>query len=117
MPRGSRPGERRGGRQKGTPNKVTSAAREAFLAIFERLTPDVETWIRQTANGWDVEVMTKAGPTIVRQGKDPGKAADLALRLAEYHVPKLAKTEVTGADGAALHITVQTLPPEKGEEG
>jgi hypothetical protein len=33
--RGSRPGERRGGREKGTPNKRTTALRAALLAEFE----------------------------------------------------------------------------------
>jgi hypothetical protein len=33
--RGSRPGERRGGREKGTPNKRTAALRAALLAEFE----------------------------------------------------------------------------------
>jgi hypothetical protein len=32
MPRGSRPGERRGGRQKGTPNKATSARLAEIIA-------------------------------------------------------------------------------------
>ena len=32
MPRGSKPGERRGGRQKGTPNKSTALKNAAFLA-------------------------------------------------------------------------------------
>lgn len=35
MPRGSRPGERRGGRQKGTPNKTTATARAAFQLAFD----------------------------------------------------------------------------------
>jgi hypothetical protein len=35
--RGSKPGERRGGRQKGTPNKTTKAAKEAIHECFERL--------------------------------------------------------------------------------
>jgi|SRR5579872_872427 len=30
MPRGSKPGERRGGRAKGTPNKLSATAREAI---------------------------------------------------------------------------------------
>src|SRR5215471_17808437 len=34
--RGSRPGERRGGREKGTPNKRTAALRAALLTEFER---------------------------------------------------------------------------------
>ncbi len=37
MPRGSRPGERRGGRQKGTPNKVTRAVKDAILSAFEKV--------------------------------------------------------------------------------
>ena len=32
MPRGSKPGERRGGRQRGTPNKSTSLKKAAFNA-------------------------------------------------------------------------------------
>jgi hypothetical protein len=32
MPRGSKPGERRGGRQKGTPNKSTAVKKAAFAA-------------------------------------------------------------------------------------
>jgi len=35
MPRGSKPGERRGGRQKGTPNKVTAGVRAALVRAFE----------------------------------------------------------------------------------
>jgi len=31
---GSKPGERRGGRQKGTPNKITKDIKEAILAAF-----------------------------------------------------------------------------------
>jgi hypothetical protein len=37
MARGSKPGERRGGRQKGTPNKLTMAAREAIEQAAETL--------------------------------------------------------------------------------
>jgi hypothetical protein len=37
MPRGSKPGERRGGRQKGTPNKITRTVRQNTLEAFERL--------------------------------------------------------------------------------
>jgi len=33
MPRGSRPGERRGGRQRGTPNKKTLIKNAVFLAV------------------------------------------------------------------------------------
>ena len=35
MPRGSKPGERRGGRRKGTPNKTTGALKDAILQAAE----------------------------------------------------------------------------------
>jgi hypothetical protein len=35
--RGSKPGERRGGRQKGSQNKVTKAAKEAIAECFENM--------------------------------------------------------------------------------
>jgi len=111
-------GRKTGGRNKGTPNRVTSTARQAFLATFGRLEDDLETWIRQTAEGWDEEVTVKGkGPdgasltAIVRKGKDPGKAADLLIRMAEYHFPKLGRTEVTGADGEPLTIEIRKYDP------
>lgn len=36
MRRGSKPGEHRGGRKKGTPNKVTQSARAAFQLAFDK---------------------------------------------------------------------------------
>lgn len=110
MPRGSRPGERRGGRKKGVPNKLTSAAKEAFLAVFQRLAPDLETWIRQTAEGVEVIKTDKDGnPITFREGADPGKAADLTIKLAEYHYPKLGRTEVSGADGGPVIVELVKL--------
>lgn len=87
-------GRKTGGRQKGTPNKVTSAAREAFLATFGRLEGDLEGWIRATA------------------AEDPGKAADLVLRMAEYHAPKLGRTEVVGEDGGPVEFVIRDLAKE-----
>jgi hypothetical protein len=109
-------GRKTGGRTKGVPNKVTSAARESFALMFDNLAPDVETWIRQTANGWDDEVTMGRGESAVtvikRVGKDPGKAADLALRLAEYHIPKLGRTEVTGEDGGPVEYVIRDIARE-----
>ena len=34
---GSKPGERRGGRQKGTPNKLTRDVKQAILEAFEKV--------------------------------------------------------------------------------
>lgn len=46
MPKGSRPGERRGGRKKGTPNKVTATIKEALTTAFEKLggTQSLVSW-------------------------------------------------------------------------
>lgn len=105
-------GRKTGGRQKGTPNKVTSVSRAAFLATFQRLTPDLESWLQQTANGWDEETTVKKGEdevtVIKRVGKDPGKAADLLIRMAEYHVPKLSRTELSGEGGGPIVVRVVT---------
>ncbi len=83
---------RYGGRKKGTPNRVTSAARSAFLAIFGRLEGDLEGWIRAAA------------------ADDPAKAADLTLRMAEYHFPKLGRQELTGPEGGPVKA-VFVFPP------
>jgi len=38
--KGSKPGERRGGRQKGTANKITASMKEAFLHVYAALQDD-----------------------------------------------------------------------------
>jgi hypothetical protein len=108
-------GRKTGGRTAGTPNKVTSAAREAFLATFGKLEGDLEGWIRKTAEGVEQPLVLKSvgpvmnpdgTPMMVRVGADPGKAADLLIRMAEYHFPKLGRTEVTGKDGEPVRVVV-----------
>jgi hypothetical protein len=46
---GSKPGERRGGRQKGTPNKTTKAARDAIAAAADELggVDRLVAWVRE----------------------------------------------------------------------
>jgi hypothetical protein len=36
--------------------------------------------------------------------KNPLKAADLLIRMAQYHFPKLGNTELTGKDGGPVVI-------------
>jgi len=66
-----------GGRSKGTPNKVTADVREAVARIAEANVEKLQTWLDAVAE------------------KDPARALDLFVRLLEYHVPKLARTEST----------------------
>lgn len=70
------------GRPKGIPNKSTSMVREAIANLLERNAPQMDKWLNQVAQ------------------EDPYKALDLMNKMAEYHIPKLARTEVTGKDGA-----------------
>lgn len=88
MPKGgSKPGERRGGRGKGTPNKATLHAREAIARFVDGNA--------HRLNGWLDEIAANDGP----------KAAFQCFSdLIEYHVPKLARTEITGKDGGPVVI-------------
>ena len=70
------------GRPKGTPNKATGIVREAIATLLERNAPNMDRWLNEVAD------------------KDPHKALDIIQKLSEYHIPKLARTEVTGLDGA-----------------
>lgn len=72
------------GRKKGTPNTATKKAREAFAALADGNVERVQGWLNQVAE------------------KDPATAMRLFLDLAEFSVPKLQRTELTGKDGAEL---------------
>jgi hypothetical protein len=69
------------GRPKGAVNKSTAIVREAIANLLERNAPNMDRWLNEVAQ------------------EDPYKALDLMNKLSEYHIPKLARTEVTGADG------------------
>lgn len=90
-----------GGSRAGKPNRLTSTAREAWGKAWTELAPDVATWIREVHDG--------VGGGEDGRKPDPAKATELALKMAEYHVPKLAQQALTGADGGPLTIVVQTL--------
>lgn len=82
-----RGGKRAGaGRKAGVPNKITADVRAVFAGIMERNASKAEQWIERVADS------------------DPYKATDLLLRMAEFHVPKLARTEHTGKGGGALLV-------------
>lgn len=76
------------GRPKGAVNKSTSIVKEAIARLLERNVENMDQWLDQVAK------------------EDPYKALDLMNKLCEYHVPKLARTELTGADGGAVEHSV-----------
>ena len=73
------------GSRKGVPNKATADVREAIAKIAQRNIGAVEGWLREI--------------------EDPAKRVGLFLDMCEYHIPKLARTELTGKDGEALNLT------------
>ena len=82
------------GRPKGAPNKSTAAVREAIAKMAELTAPPFAMWLDQVA------------------AKSPEKACDIYLRAIEYHIPKLARTEVTGQDGQPVALQVTWAQPE-----
>jgi hypothetical protein len=84
MPRGSAPGERRGGRKKGTPNKVT-AARQAAVA---------ESGLRPL--DYLLAVMRD-------EGQPPQARLDAAKAAAPYVHPRLAAIEHSGEMAIVRH--------------
>jgi hypothetical protein len=82
------------GRSKGVPNKSTAAVREAIAKMAELNAPRFSNWLDQVA------------------AKSPEKACDIYLRAIEYHIPKLARTEVTGTDGQPVAMQISWAQPE-----
>ena len=82
-------GERLGGRKKGTPNKATASAREAIALLVEANVPLMAAWMKK--------IERKHGPLV---------AMKCMTDLLEYHIPKLARTELTGKDGAPVATTI-----------
>ena len=80
------------GRPKGSPNKATARAREAIAHLVDENSDRLQGWLDQIA-----------------ADKGPEAAFRCFMDLVEYHVPKLARTEVTGQDGKPQEIIVRWL--------
>lgn len=79
------------GRKRGVPNKITADVRKAFSLLLEGAAPDLQAWLRRVAK------------------KEPGRALDIVAKFAEYHIPKLSRTELsTGSDTLKIEITDPT---------
>ena len=79
-----------GGRSVGTPNKSTALAREAIAKFVDGNADKLQQWLDEIA------MNEKLGPKV---------AFDCFMQVAEYHVPKLARTEHTSPqDEPVKHI-------------
>lgn len=84
---GGKPGP---GRPKGLPNKATQDARAAIAQFVDGNAHRLTGWLDQVANG----VTDQDGNFVVHP--NPAKAFDMFQSVVEYHVPKLARTELAG---------------------
>ena len=88
-------GRKTGGRVAGVPNRSTANAREAIAAFVEQQTPRLGHLLER-----------------IEAEEGPLAAFRCIQDLVEYHVPKLARTEVTGADGGPQVIRYEWSEPE-----
>lgn len=83
-------GTKYGGRAKGTPNKATANAREAIARFIDGNADKLQKWLD--------EIYEQEG----------AQAAFACFNdLVEYHVPKLARTEIQAPDGSALSLVIK----------
>lgn len=104
-------GKKFAGRIKGTPNKVTADARAAIGLFVDSNAHRLQAWLDAIAEGVTRE--SDDGTTMLVIPPNPVKAFELFQSVIEYHVPKLARTELTGKDGSKLEITVARYSPTK----
>lgn len=77
-----------GGRQKGAVNKATQNAREAIAEFVDGNAHRLVEWLDRIAID------------------SPKDAFNCFQSVIEYHIPKLARTEMTGKDGGAIEHKV-----------
>ncbi len=87
------------GRPKGCANKSTVAVREAIARVLEGNTENFSRWLASVAEGEKEAVGDDDGESKWLRKPDPGLALKLAMDMAEYHIPKLARTEINGEIG------------------
>lgn len=79
-------GQKKPNQGKRGPNKSTLEAREAIAQFVDNNANRLEEWLGRVAED------------------NPAKAFELFQSVVEYHIPKLARTEMTGKDGGPLQI-------------
>ena len=93
------PVKKGGGRPAGSPNKATSDARQAIALFVDMNAHRLTGWLDKVADG----VKNYEGNAYI-VAPNPAKAFDMFQSVVEYHIPKLARTEVTGNDSMPLII-------------
>lgn len=102
MGRGPKPGERRGGRNKGTPNKRT----EQRLSAMKEAAAKIEAVVPNAFKGDSHELLASIY-------KDPSQPLQLRLDAAKaaiaYERPRLAATQISGNPGLGIKTHEEAL--------
>ena len=92
------PRTKTGGRVKGTPNRATAEARQAIADFVDGNAHRLTEWLDRVADGVKIED-PDTGEERYIVAPNPAKAFDMFQSVVEYHVPKLARMEVSGTPG------------------
>lgn len=101
-------GQKTGGRQAGTPNKATKEARQAIASFVEGNAHRLTGWLDDVANGVKVIEQDDEGNPVEKYivPPNPAKAFDMFQSVVEYHIPKLARTEVSAEINATVDADI-----------
>lgn len=84
-----------GGSRKGVPNKATAAAREAIAKFVDGNAHRLQEWLDRISE------------------KNPEKAFQLFQSVIEYHVPRLARSEIAVDDDSMQFETILRKAKER----
>ena len=111
MPREVRNGKTLGsGRLPGVPNKATADARAAIAKFVDGNAHRLQKWLDEVAEGKPMvgadgqQLYDDDGRPLWIVPPNPEKAHNMFQSVIEYHVPKLARSEMTGAGGGPISI-------------
>jgi len=134
-PRGAKPGSNNGGGAKpggakpkgsgravGTQNKITLTAKMAIAEFVDGNAHRLTGWLDDVANGTPLldtkgnQVYDNEGHKVYLVRPNPEKAFNLFQSVVEYHVPKLARSEISGPNGSAIQTANVNLKGLTGDE-
>lgn len=108
---GARPGSIKpfgSGRPNGSLNKVTLTAKVAIAAFVDGNAHRLTGWLDAVADGVLMldadgkQVYDQDGNKVYSTKPNPDRAFNLFQSVVEYHVPKLARSEISGPDGGPI---------------
>ena len=115
---GNKPGSAKmpgSGRAVGTQNKITLTAKAAIAEFVDGNAHRLAGWLDQVANGRLLmdkngkQVYDGQGNIVYEIRPNPEKAFNLFQSVVEYHVPKLARSEISGPGGGVIPIAAVDL--------